>query len=153
MIRFRIAARVGRVRCVATRIPEEWPSSPPKLARAEVDGQNPAYRPSDALFGANARSDASPQSKHYFVTCLAKIGAIASLSFMNHFASSAFWRSYFELPVEVRNLADQKFELLKLDPKHRSLHFKKVGRFWSVRVGNTIELSRLMRAVTCDGTG
>ena len=27
MIRFRIAARVGRVRCVATRIPEEWPSS------------------------------------------------------------------------------------------------------------------------------
>jgi len=61
--------------------------------------------------------------------------------------------SYFELPVEVRNLADQKFELLKLDPKHRSLHFKKVGRFWSVRVGNTIELSRLMRAVTCDGTG
>ena len=42
--------------------------------------------------------------------------------------------SYFELPVEVRNLADQKFELLKLDPKHPSLHFKKVGRFWSVRV-------------------
>ena len=45
MIRFRIAARVGRERCVATHIPEEWPSIPPKLARAKVEGQNPAYRP------------------------------------------------------------------------------------------------------------
>jgi hypothetical protein len=24
---------------------------------------------------------------------------------------------------------------LKQDPRHPSLHFKKVGRFWSVRVG------------------
>ena len=27
------------------------------------------------------------------------------------------------------------FEPLKKDPFHPSLHFKKVGRFWSVRVG------------------
>jgi hypothetical protein len=32
-------------------------------------------------------------------------------------------------------LADGGFELLKADPKHPSLHLKKVGRFWSVRVG------------------
>src|SRR5690242_9163929 len=38
---FRIAVRVGRVRCVATHIPEEWSSS------HFGDGQNPAYRPSD----------------------------------------------------------------------------------------------------------
>jgi hypothetical protein len=25
--------------------------------------------------------------------------------------------------------------LLKTDPQHPSLHFKKLGRFWSVRVG------------------
>ena len=32
-------------------------------------------------------------------------------------------------------LADRQFELLKRDPKHPSLHFKRVGRFHSVRVG------------------
>jgi hypothetical protein len=35
----------------------------------------------------------------------------------------------------VRRLADQCFELLKRNPRHPSLHFKKIGRFWSVRVG------------------
>jgi hypothetical protein len=40
---FRIAVRVGRVRCVATCIPEEWSSS------HFGDGQNPAYRPSDSF--------------------------------------------------------------------------------------------------------
>jgi hypothetical protein len=39
------------------------------------------------------------------------------------------------LPVSVRDLADKNFALLKNDPKHPSLHFKKIGRFWSVRVG------------------
>jgi hypothetical protein len=32
-------------------------------------------------------------------------------------------------------LADANFALLKRDPRHRSLQFKKVGRYWSVRVG------------------
>ena len=35
----------------------------------------------------------------------------------------------------MRGLADQAFALLKTDPTHPSLHFKKVGQFWSVRVG------------------
>jgi len=39
------------------------------------------------------------------------------------------------LPQEVRQLADRNYELLKADPSHRSLHFKKVGQFWSARVG------------------
>jgi hypothetical protein len=39
------------------------------------------------------------------------------------------------LPAEVRRLADANFELLKSDPLHPSLHFKHVGRYWSVRVG------------------
>jgi hypothetical protein len=37
--------------------------------------------------------------------------------------------------VEVQRLADENFELLKANPRHGSLHFKKVGRFWSARVG------------------
>jgi hypothetical protein len=32
-------------------------------------------------------------------------------------------------------LADENYALLKRDPRHPSLHFKKAGRFWSVRVG------------------
>ncbi len=42
------------------------------------------------------------------------------------------------LPVAapaVRDLADKNFQLLKADPKHPSLHFKKIGKLWSVRVG------------------
>ena len=54
---------------------------------------------------------------------------------MRHFASPAFWDAYEKLPVAVRELADRNYALLKRDPHHPSLHFKKVGRFWSVRVG------------------
>ena len=54
---------------------------------------------------------------------------------MKHFASPQFWRLYRQLSPEVRALADKNFQLLKADPKHPSLHFKKIGRLWSVRVG------------------
>ncbi|HEY2069641.1 MAG TPA: hypothetical protein VGG48_08830 [Rhizomicrobium sp.] len=53
---------------------------------------------------------------------------------MNHFASASFWSAYDKLPPEIREAADQKFALLKENPRYPSLHFKKVGRFWSVRV-------------------
>jgi hypothetical protein len=39
------------------------------------------------------------------------------------------------LPPSVRKLADVNFALLKRDPRHPSLQFKKVGRYWSARVG------------------
>jgi hypothetical protein len=54
---------------------------------------------------------------------------------MRHFASPAFWEAYAKLPDTVRALADKNYALLKDDPQHPSLHLKKVGRFWSVRVG------------------
>jgi len=37
--------------------------------------------------------------------------------------------------VSVQELADRAFAILKADPRHPSLHFKKVGRFLSARVG------------------
>ncbi len=55
---------------------------------------------------------------------------------MKHFASPAFWEAYQRLPEQVRVLADKNYTLLKQSPQHPSLHFKKVGRFWSVRVGS-----------------
>lgn len=54
---------------------------------------------------------------------------------MNHRATPRFWQVYHALPPEVRELADAAYVLLKRDPRHPSLHFKKVGRFWSARVG------------------
>ena len=36
---------------------------------------------------------------------------------------------------EVRESADQAFARLKENPQHPSLQFKKVGMFWSVRIG------------------
>lgn len=35
----------------------------------------------------------------------------------------------------MRALADKNFDLLKENPRHPSLHFKRVGDVWSVRVG------------------
>jgi len=52
-----------------------------------------------------------------------------------HRATEQFWDRYGRLPVEVQELADKCFQLLKENPKHPSLRFKKVGGFWSVRVG------------------
>ena len=55
---------------------------------------------------------------------------------MKHFASAAFWETYQKLPARVRELADKNFDILKKDPRHPSLHFKRIGRYWSVRVGS-----------------
>jgi hypothetical protein len=54
---------------------------------------------------------------------------------VRHLASPEFWAGYEALSPAVRKLADANYELLKRDPRHPSLHFKKVGRYWSVRVG------------------
>jgi hypothetical protein len=54
---------------------------------------------------------------------------------MKHFTHPRFWQQYEKLPAEVQQLADKNFALLKSNPQHPSLHFKRVGRFWSVRVG------------------
>jgi hypothetical protein len=54
---------------------------------------------------------------------------------LNHHTTPAFWACYRDLPAEVQSLADTCFELANENPKHPSIHLKKVGRFWSARVG------------------
>lgn len=54
---------------------------------------------------------------------------------MRHLASSRFWQLYEALPREVRETADRNFRLLKSDSRHPSLRFKRIGKVWSVRVG------------------
>jgi hypothetical protein len=52
-----------------------------------------------------------------------------------HYAAPSFWRAYHQLPEQIRALADKQFQLLQANPQHPSLHFKRVGRFYSARVG------------------
>ena len=54
---------------------------------------------------------------------------------MKHRTSEKFWHFHRQLPEKIQRLADENFELLKHNPRHPSLHFKKVGRFWSARIG------------------
>ena len=54
---------------------------------------------------------------------------------MIHHAAPDFWRYYRNLAPDIQALADKAFALLKADPRHPSLQFKKAGRFWSVRIG------------------
>ena len=54
---------------------------------------------------------------------------------MNHYAAPDFWDCYQRLPESVQKAADKAFAVLKTDPRHPSLRFKKVGAFWSARIG------------------
>lgn len=52
-----------------------------------------------------------------------------------HRTTDRFWRYFEKLPEPVQKISKQKFQLLKTNPWFPSLHFKKVGKFWSVRTG------------------
>lgn len=56
---------------------------------------------------------------------------------MKHMALPRFWQYYQQLPKEMQELADKNYALLKINPQHASLHFKKVGKrtqLWSVHI-------------------
>ena len=58
---------------------------------------------------------------------------------MQHQAANGFWTQYHALSPEIRARADKQFALLKKNPHHRSLQFKKLGErrgqeIWSARV-------------------
>ena len=54
---------------------------------------------------------------------------------MRHFTSPSFWQAYERLPETVQELAGKNYGLLKSNPQHPSLRFKRVGKYWSVRIG------------------
>ncbi|PYT06557.1 MAG: hypothetical protein DMF60_09125 [Acidobacteria bacterium] len=54
---------------------------------------------------------------------------------MKHRTTPRFWSCYHQLPKDIQRLADKCYALLRHDRQHPSLHLKKVGRLWSVRVG------------------
>ncbi len=57
---------------------------------------------------------------------------------MKHQTTPRFWDFYKALPPEIQILADKQHVLLEENPKHPSLHFKRMKRdLWSVRVNDS----------------
>jgi hypothetical protein len=52
-----------------------------------------------------------------------------------HKTTQRFWQNFNTLPTSIQQLARKNFNLLKKDLHHPSLQFKKVGKFWSARIG------------------
>jgi mRNA-degrading endonuclease RelE of RelBE toxin-antitoxin system len=52
-----------------------------------------------------------------------------------HKTTTRFRKCLKDLPPPIQKTAQDNFELLKENSRHPSLHFKKIGRFWSVRIG------------------
>ncbi len=53
-----------------------------------------------------------------------------------HKTTTRFWSCFESLPLHIQDIARKNFEILKDNPQHPSLHFKKVGKLWSARVGS-----------------
>ncbi len=52
-----------------------------------------------------------------------------------HRTTARFWTLFSNLPGSIQSVARKNYELLKDNPAHPSLHFKKIGKLWSVRIG------------------
>jgi hypothetical protein len=83
------------------------------------------WRPAASTrFGSGYASNANPGSADPFDLLL------------NHFTTPDFWDHFNALPLEVRDLADKNYSLLRDDPAHPSLHIKRIKEdLWSVRIG------------------
>lgn len=56
---------------------------------------------------------------------------------MRSSTTSRFREAYRRLTPELRRVAREKFRLWLREPRHPSLHFKRVGQFWSVRINDS----------------
>ncbi len=52
-----------------------------------------------------------------------------------HRTTERFRKCFENLPAPVQKISKKNFELLKVNPSHASLHFKRIGLFRSVRAG------------------
>lgn len=52
-----------------------------------------------------------------------------------HRATIRFWKCFQALPTVIQKQAKENYSILKENPHYPSLHFKKIGKFWSVRIG------------------
>ena len=47
-----------------------------------------------------------------------------------HRTTPRFWRDFEKLPESVQKVARRNILFLKTNPRHPSLHFKEIDRFW-----------------------
>lgn len=63
---------------------------------------------------------------------------------MKSSTTRSFRKALDGLPKNVQELALKNFRMWMRDPRHPSLQFKKVGKFWSVRVGDDYRALAIM---------
>jgi hypothetical protein len=73
---------------------------------------------------------------------------------MDHHASQEFWKLYSALPPDIKARAQKQFSLLKTNPQHPSLHFKKLTEragkeIWSARVSLDYRALAVKQGDTC----
>ena len=52
-----------------------------------------------------------------------------------HRTTPEFWSRFDSLPEATQRIARRNFEQLKRDPRYPSIRFRKIGEYWSARVG------------------
>ena len=72
---------------------------------------------------------------------------------MKSSTTTDFWRCYSRLPAHIKQLARRTYQVWAQDPNYSSLHFKKIGRVWSIRVGYITERWGLKRKILLSGSG
>ncbi|WP_447968406.1 ParE family toxin-like protein [Nitrospira sp. M1] len=68
---------------------------------------------------------------------------------MKSVRSPAFRKLFENLPHDIQILAREKYLLWKSNPRHPSLHFKPVGKYWSVRITREYRAVCLRSGETC----
>jgi hypothetical protein len=51
-----------------------------------------------------------------------------------HRTTARFWKCFDILPHSIKIIAEENFNILKENPRHPSLHFKRIGKLWSARI-------------------
>ncbi len=65
-------------------------------------------------------------------------GGKGSINYVNK-TTDKFWKSYNKLSKDIKKIADEKFELFKVNPNHPGLNFEKLNGFtnkYSVRIND-----------------
>ena len=67
---------------------------------------------------------------------------------MKSLTTPDFWAAYAKLPNEIRVTARAAYRIWQNNPRHPSLHFKKVDELWSVRIGRSYRALALLEGDT-----
>src|SRR2546427_560792 len=86
--------------------------------------------------GRSRKTPKAASSARFTSDSKLKIRISLKCRLMISLTTRSFRSRFLALPPEIQRLARKNFKLWLRDPRHPSLHFKKVGDFWSARVGN-----------------